>query len=302
VRDIEAIGLFGEPCRWVLDSRAGSASPFCFKTFSHPGGSKSLFSRRIRLFAGAVTTIILYIIGVFGDEITGWSSLQSLLSAVVREIEPFIDDMAIVDSVLSGETDRFEVIVRRYRAALLRLATSRVGRLDWAEEVLQETFFSAFRSLHTYDSKYSFRTWLWTILINQCHRHHTKQARYRAVNTESTNAKHGSSFLDSIASGERDPVDCMMDREQQMELEAWLAVLPETQAEAIRLRFLGEFKYQEIADVMKCGLSTAKFRVKTGLRAIGNSMASVKPMSSTSSGEKLESSGFTETNDEEPNE
>ena len=46
-----------------------------------------------------------------------------------------------------------------------------------AEDVVQETFLCAFRWLASYNSQYSFRTWLWTILLNQCRRHYKRGAR-----------------------------------------------------------------------------------------------------------------------------
>jgi RNA polymerase sigma-70 factor (ECF subfamily) len=48
-------------------------------------------------------------------------------------------------------------------------------------------------------------------------------------------------------------------------LERMLSDLPLPQADALRLRFFGELKYQEIADTMRCSLSTAKNRVRDGL-------------------------------------
>ena len=92
-------------------------------------------------------------------------------------------DGTLVAAVLAGARERFGEIVARYRGALTRVAISRIGRRDWAEEVVQETFLCAFKSLHTYDSKYSFRTWLWTILLNQCRRHGQKQRRRPQVAT-----------------------------------------------------------------------------------------------------------------------
>ena len=54
-------------------------------------------------------------------------------------------DAAIIELVLGGQPDRFAAIVRRYRQALQRVAVSRLGRSDWAEDVVQETFFCAFK-------------------------------------------------------------------------------------------------------------------------------------------------------------
>ncbi|WP_158261138.1 MULTISPECIES: RNA polymerase sigma factor, partial [Pirellulaceae] len=85
-------------------------------------------------------------------------------------------DGELLTAVLSGQREKFAEIVRRYQTPLLRLAMSRLGRQQEAEDAVQQTFLNAFRWLNTYDSRYSFRTWLWTILINNCNRLHQKSA------------------------------------------------------------------------------------------------------------------------------
>ena len=113
--------------------------------------------------------------------------------------ESKLSDGCIIDQVLSGKPEQFEVIVCRYHGPLLHLALGKLGRLDAAEEAVQETFFHAYKSLHTYDSQYSFRTWLWTILINQCRRQ-LKKGQSRSWLVESSAiAKEGSDAADGLA-------------------------------------------------------------------------------------------------------
>ena len=62
-----------------------------------------------------------------------------------------IPDGVLIVSVLAGHRDQFAPLVERYQSALLRVARSRLGREDWAEDVVQETFLCVFKSLHSYD-------------------------------------------------------------------------------------------------------------------------------------------------------
>ena len=73
----------------------------------------------------------------------------------------------------------FAELVRRYQGALRRVAESRLGTVEAAEDVVQETFLAAYKSRHSYDDRFGFRTWLWTILLNQCRRYAGRQARAR---------------------------------------------------------------------------------------------------------------------------
>ena len=171
-----------------------------------------------------------------------------------------LTDGALVALVLEGDTESFAPIVDRYQTALLRLAKSRLGDQAFAEDAVQETFVNAFKSLRTYDSRYSFRTWLWSILLNQCRRlykqHQTRLSAERLL-------------LDRAASQPQwthtDVAAGLTRAENWRLLETLLNGIPDEQADALRLRFFGDLKFQEIADAMGCSLSSAKIRVRRGL-------------------------------------
>ncbi|HQU44407.1 MAG TPA: RNA polymerase sigma factor, partial [Pirellulales bacterium] len=83
---------------------------------------------------------------------------------------PPISDRQLMRQAQEGDRAAFAEIVRRYRPALLRVAQSRLGRPDWAEDAVQETLLAAFQWRGSYRETNNFRTWLWTILLNQCRR------------------------------------------------------------------------------------------------------------------------------------
>ncbi|HRX80488.1 MAG: RNA polymerase sigma factor [Planctomycetaceae bacterium] len=178
-----------------------------------------------------------------------------------------ISDGTLITSTLAGDRDQFAQLVSRYQGPLFRVARSRMGRHDWAEDVVQETFLCAFKSLHTYNSQYSFRTWLWTILLNQCRRQMKKFSRGLFIGawTQSNSDDDLRATLAEQLKSDEAPSARMATQERSELLDALLAKLPETQADALRLRFFGGLKFQEIAEAMGCSLSSAKNRVRWGL-------------------------------------
>lgn len=164
-------------------------------------------------------------------------------------------DGLLIAAVLAGESEAFAQLVRRYQPALLRAAVSRLGRRQWAEEAVQETFLCAHKWLPSYDSRYSFRTWLWTILLNQCSRLAKREQRQPAA------APADAEPLCRSAS----PLAQLLARESSERLHDLLSQLPQVQADALRLRFFGELTYPEIAVAMEISEPGAKHRVKTGL-------------------------------------
>jgi len=178
---------------------------------------------------------------------------------------PELTDGEILSAVLAGDADRYAVIVKRYRRALLNLAYSYLGDSQAAEDAVQEAFLNSFKWLHTYDSRYSFRTWLWRILLNVCHR-----LREKGKKLPVTTTKLQAGQSEPSASPLETEVPCealsrLIDRERRTQVLGLLDKLTPIQAEAIRLRFFGEMKFQEIADAQGIGLPAAKARVRNGL-------------------------------------
>src|SRR5690606_6236958 len=79
------------------------------------------------------------------------------------------------------------------------------------------------------------------------------------------------------------PPDLLLAKEQTEVLAEVLAALPPEQADAVRLRFFGELKFQEIADVQGCSLTTAKNRVRFGLLRMAGHLSPTDAAMATSS-------------------
>jgi RNA polymerase sigma-70 factor (ECF subfamily) len=177
-----------------------------------------------------------------------------------------ISDTALVSAILAGNRAAFVQLVQRYERPLQAAARSRLGRADWAEDVVQETFLCLLKWFGSYDSRFSFRTWLWTVLLNQCTRHAQKQSRQAAGSLDwSVMGSDSVAPAGFLASGEASPIEALLASESRGNLHTLLTRLPQPQADALRLRFFGGLKFQEIAAAMDCSLTTAKTRVKQGL-------------------------------------
>lgn len=177
------------------------------------------------------------------------------------------EDQRTVAAVLAGDRQSFARLVQQYRGPLLHLAKSRLGTEDLAEDAVQDTFIAAFRSLHTYKPEFSFRTWLWTIHLNQCRRHGSRLAKRPR---QSTLDASGQPWAQSSA--DLPPEMAAMFVERTNLINSLLLELTDVQADAIRLRFFGQLKYREIAEAMNSSLGAAKQRVKLGLIAIGEQL------------------------------
>ncbi len=154
-----------------------------------------------------------------------------------------------------------------YRDPLLNVAWSKLGDRTWAEDIVQETFLAAFASRATYNPRFAFRTWVWTILLNLCRRQwQRRETRPREQSL--------SNALSANPAGYHEPVThdtalaILLRTERREQVHRLLTRLPEPQADALRLRFFGGLQFSEIALAMGSSLGAAKQRVKKGLAVL----------------------------------
>ena len=173
--------------------------------------------------------------------------------------------------VRAGEVELFDLLVRRYRGPLLNVAWSKLGEAAWAEDVVQETFLAAFASRASYRPEFSFRTWLWTILLNLCRRQwRRRQTRPREHSLSSAAPADLAGYREPVA-GES-PLEKALKTEGRARVQRLLEQLPEPQADALRLRFFGELPFADIAAAMGSSVSGAKQRVRLGLIALSEQL------------------------------
>jgi RNA polymerase sigma-70 factor, ECF subfamily len=183
-----------------------------------------------------------------------------------------LSDADIMARVQAGDREVFGVLVRRYAVKLLRVADSKLGDAALAEDLVQETFLSAYRARASYNPRFAVSTWLWTILLNLCRRHWQRTRRRSVSLWEQWNAECPEPSDDEAPS----PLSLLIAGEDRRRLHEMLAQLPEPQADALRLRFFGGLAFEEIAATMECSLSGAKRRVKTGLERLSNHIRSLE--------------------------
>lgn len=178
-----------------------------------------------------------------------------------------LDDVEIMRRVQAGEVEVFDLLVHRHRSALLRVAISKLGNVAWAEDVVQEAFLAAYAARETYKPQFAFRTWLWTILLNLCRQQWRRRESRPREQSVSHSHDWGAAGLGEPTTAETG-LALALQSERRATVHQWLRTLPEPQADALRLRFLGELPFAEIALTMGSSVSAAKQRVKLGLMAL----------------------------------
>ena len=166
---------------------------------------------------------------------------------------------ALIQRCLGGDQVAWEDIVRQHRRKVFNIAYKFTGRHDEAEDLTQDIFLKIFKALHTFDRRANFQTWLISISRNLCIDH------YRSVRKERETMAREVDAADLMpVSRERGPHAELEQLDLRQLIRQALAELPPALKEAVVLRDLQEFSYQEIADKLGLPEGTVKSRINRG--------------------------------------
>lgn len=160
-------------------------------------------------------------------------------------------DARLVERVLEGDIQAYELLVRRYEDALYNFCYRLSRRREAAEELAQDAFVKAYKSLHRFDSSRKFSTWLFAIANNAA------IDRWRAAGAEPVPFDELSPAAEpagSIGEPERE----VLGRELGESLEAALVRLPYNYRAALVLRHIEGLSYAELAEALYVPEGTVK--------------------------------------------
>jgi RNA polymerase sigma-70 factor (ECF subfamily) len=178
--------------------------------------------------------------------------------ADLRELE----DTALVNAYLGGETRTFDVLVERYQTRLLNFVYRIVGDRERAEDLVQEVFVRVYRHLGRFDRSKKFSTWIYTIASNLAKNELRNRSRNPLVLFTSMmkgweDEERPLEFEDPTSR----PDDLFRKRHVRELVESSVAQLPTHHREVFVLREIEGRSYEEIAEITHCNLGTVKSRL-----------------------------------------
>ena len=149
----------------------------------------------------------------------------------------------------------------------MRLAHRLLGWQDGAEDVVQEVFLSALKSLSKFNGLSSLDTWLTAITVNKCRNYRRKRLLWLKFLTASRNGRPGRPDGGPERGGDR--------RETALHVRRAVQDLPAKYREVVVLRYLEEMDVDEICQVLALArgavdvrLHRARSRLKDALNEL----------------------------------
>lgn len=167
-----------------------------------------------------------------------------------------------------GDHQAFEVLVLKYQDRIYRLIQRLVGGSDLVDDLAQDVFIRAYRSLGDFKGESSLYTWLYKIALNLCR--NTYRTRGRRPAHEQLDEADGATGL--VDAGDT-PEDQVFRRDFWEHLQRGLDELPVDQREAVVFCDLEGMSYEEMAGVLGVPIGTVRSRIFRGRRALQSRLA-----------------------------
>ncbi|MCF0055269.1 RNA polymerase sigma factor [Dyadobacter sp. CY356] len=163
-------------------------------------------------------------------------------------------DQHYINRVIAGYSNEFAVLVDRYKNLVFTLAFRMIKDRQQAEEVCQDAFVKAYKSLYTFKGDSKFSTWIYKITYNTCLDHLKKFKKQK-----------GAVYLEDLSGYELTAIENILDdiaeEEKNRKIQQSLDLLPAQDAFLLVLYYFDDLTIEEIAKVIGVNANNIKIRL-----------------------------------------
>lgn len=185
-----------------------------------------------------------------------------------------LSDSEVIDQVLGGDIDQFEIIMRRFNRRVYRVARSILGDEQEVEDVMQSAYIKVFRNLGQFAGRAQFSTWLMRIVI-----HEALNYRKRKSNGRATVTGNGE-LMAAVVCEQSGPLRQITDKDLAVKINAAIDLLPVLYRVVFIMRAVEGISTADTARTLKVSQDVVKsrlYRAKAQLRHVLKPVVSLPP-------------------------
>ena len=205
----------------------------------------------------------------YGEQVAlrGHADIESVATATEIEVRPTTDDQ-FLERLRRGEAAAYERLVAEHSGDVYALLFRLTSDAEEARDLTQETFLRAFQSINRFRGDASLKTWIYRIAINQARnrwRWWRRRRRDVTVSIDATDDHRERPLSATLATDNSlSPEQETLARERESQLREALLGLRSSFREAVVLRDVEGFSYEEIAATLQISIGTVKSRIARG--------------------------------------
>ena len=190
-----------------------------------------------------------------------------------------IDDTSLIREAQQGNRAAFEVLVRHYDQAVLRLALHLTGSESDAQDVYQEAFLKAYKNLGSFRFECSFYTWIYRIVTNLCLDHLRRRKSRREEQSIVIDSSGGEMDLLSNVSDDRSMANPERELERKLlgqRIQDALGHLTPRERMVFELKHYQGLRLRTIGEMLNTTEETAKNTLFRATRKLRTNLATLR--------------------------
>jgi len=205
----------------------------------------------------------------YGEQIAlrGHADIETVASAAEFELRPASEDQ-FIERLRRGEAAAYERLVAEQSGDVYALLFRLTNDPEEARDLTQETFLRAFQSINRFRGDSTLKTWIYRIAINQARnrwRWWRRRRRDATVSLDATDDQRETPLAATLPNAHSlNPEQETLAREREGQLRDALLGLRQSYREAVVLRDVEGFSYEEIAAALQISIGTVKSRISRG--------------------------------------
>ena len=171
------------------------------------------------------------------------------------------DDEVLVRRAQRGDLAAFDQLIERYKQRLYATVYHMTSNHEDANDLVQDAFIKAYKSLHSFKRQSSFYTWVYRIAVNKTI-NFLKQRKSRvqmSLNDMDFNAEHDPDLVALIS--HNTPRRDLALAELQEKLNAAMQKLSEHHRMVVVLHDIQGLSHEDIGEIMDCNVGTVRSRL-----------------------------------------
>ncbi|HOM73015.1 MAG TPA: sigma-70 family RNA polymerase sigma factor [Armatimonadota bacterium] len=167
-------------------------------------------------------------------------------------------DSDLVMRARDGDLAAYSELVQRYQRAVYGIVSRMVSSRDDVDDVVQDVFILAYKSIGRFRGQSAFSTWLHSIAVNTAIKYLRKNKTRQAMSIDDTE----NGIENSLVSEAHDlPPDAAEIEERKRAVRLAVEKLPEKHRVVVILHYFEDYSCEEIAKITKCSVGTVWSRL-----------------------------------------
>lgn len=187
-----------------------------------------------------------------------------------------MNEIDLVKELQAGNQAAFKEMFDRYSPLVYNVAHRMLQSKQDAEDVTQEVFFQAYKSLQSFRAESQISTWLYRIAVNRSLNHRRNRKPGRWLSLDSSSDEESAGLVNALESTEENALHGLEKREKERLVQDAINALPDQQRIATLLYRYEGLSYEEIARIMDVSVASVESRLHRAKRTLAEKLMPMK--------------------------